>query len=176
MLFYKKLACKNYNEINQQILKYVESKNLHVTSKCFWNPVDALEFVKSVPLFYAWLRQHNLKLHTVAVTVGNNVNCCGIHIDTPPAVNKLSWPVMNTKNTFNRWFRSRVDAPQTYDNLLGGRSYLDTNELEQIGQMEVIDPCVINAGIPHDVWFPDPDLAVFPRLGLQCKILPEPVL
>lgn len=176
MLLYKKLSCENYTEINQQILQFVESKNLHTATEEFWNPVDALEFVKSVPLFNDWLRQHNLKLHTVAVTVGNKVNCCPIHTDTPPAVNKLSWPVLNTNNTFNRWFQSRVDTPTVVVNSLGGQSYIDINELEQIGEMEVAEPCIINAGIPHDVWFPDPAQAVFPRLGLQCKILPEPVL
>lgn len=176
MLLYKKLSCENYHEINQQILQFVEYKNLHTATEYFWNPIDALEFVKSVTLFNDWLRQHKIKLHTLAVTVGNTVNCCPIHIDTAPAVNKLSWPVLNTKNTFNRWFRSRINDPKIITNALGGQSYVDINELEQIGQMEVVEPCIINAGIPHDVWFPNTELAVFPRIGLQCKILPEPTL
>jgi hypothetical protein len=176
MRLYKKLACENYHEINQQILQFIESKNLHTDTEQFWNPVDALEFIKSVSLFNDWLQQHKIKLHTIAVTVGNNVDCCSIHVDTPPAVNKLSWPILNTKGTFNRWFHPTVKDPKISTNHLGGQSYLDINELEQIGVMEVVEPCIINAGIPHDVWFPDPELAVFPRLGLQCKILPEPVL
>jgi len=106
--------------------------------------------------------------------MGFNTACCGIHIDTPPAVNKLSWPILNTKNTYNRWFAAKSSLVSIKINELGGQSYLNAHELEEIGRMEVVDPCIINAGIPHDVWFTEP--AVFPRIGLQCMLFQEPTL
>jgi len=161
-------------EINQQILNFVAEKDLVNTSQHFWNPIPAVEFLQSVTLFHPWLAQHQLKLHSIAVTIGKKLDCCGIHIDTPPAVNKLSWPVLNSRGTFNRWYQPLVENPTVQVNELGGRSYLDANELEEIGRMEVIGPCVINAGIPHDVWIQKP--AQFPRIGLQCMLFQEPTL
>lgn len=81
---------------------------------------------------------------------------------------------MNTTGTFNRWFKSRVENPTVHINELGGKSYTDITELEEIGRMEVLYPCIINAGIPHDVYFADSDR--FPRVGLQCMLFQEPVL
>lgn len=171
---YKHLECENYQEINRQILNFIQEKDLVGTSQHFWNPVPAVEFLRSVTLFHPWLAQHGLRLHSVAVTIGKNLGCCGIHIDTPPAVNKLSWPVLNTHGTFNRWFRPKVQDPQVQINELGGKSYIDITEMEEIGRMEVTRPCIINAGIPHDVWIQEP--ARFPRIGLQCMLFQEPVL
>lgn len=174
MQLFKLLTCENYKEINQQILQFVNQKNLVDTAEHFWNPIDAVEFLRSVTLFHPWLLKHDLKLHSVAVTIGKKLDCCGIHTDTPPAVNKLSWPVLNTTGTFNRWYRVLVENPKIQINELGGKSYLDVNELEEIGRMEVVSPCIINAGIPHDVWIQEP--ARFPRIGLQCMLFKEPQL
>lgn len=170
--FYKKLSCKNYYQINQQILTHIEFLNLVDNTQSFWNEISAMDFLKSVPLFQEWLNQHHLKLYSLAVTVGYHKDCCPVHVDTPPAVNKLSWPVSNTKNTFNRWFRPRVKNPTIKVNELGGTSYLDLSQLEEIARMEVIEPCIINAGIPHDVWCDS--TAKFPRIGLQCMLFKEP--
>jgi hypothetical protein len=171
---YRHLSCDNYEQINQQILAFVQQKKLIKTSQQFWNPVNSSDFIKSVSLFSPWLAQHNLKLHSLAVTIGTDTTCCGIHVDTPPAVNKLSWPVLNTSGTFNRWFRQLIPTPKIQTNSLGGKSYIDINELEEIGRMEVVKPCIINAGIPHDVWFDKSP--IFPRVGLQCMLFNEPTI
>lgn len=172
--FYKLLDCENYNTINQQIKTYVWSLGIIETTDQFWNTLNTIEFLKSAPLFFEWLTQLNLKLHSVALTVGKDPSCCGIHTDTPPAVNKLSWPIENTRETFNRWFQACVSNPQTVVNQLGGKTYVDATEFVEIGRMELLYPCIINAGIPHDVWVNEQ--ACFPRLGLQCMLFNEPEL
>lgn len=171
---YKKLECLNFEEINQQILDHIVSLNIVDQSQNFWNSVHAVSFLQAAPLFRAWLETQGFRLHSLAVTIGTHPECCGIHIDTPPAINKLSWPVANTKHTYNRWYRELVKDPKIFINSLGGKSFLDRSELEEIGRMEVVGPCIINAGIPHDVWC-SPE-ATFPRIGLQCMLFHEPVL
>jgi len=171
---YKKLDCANYDHINQQIKSYVQSTGIVESTTQFWNPLNTVEFLKAAPEFYIWANGVGLKLHSVALTVGQTRECCGIHIDTLPAVNKLSWPIHNTAGTFNRWFRTTVLNPTVTVNSLGGQQFTNPNELEEIGRMEVIAPCVINAGIPHDVWCEEN--IVFPRLGLQCMTFNEPEL
>lgn len=169
MILYKKLVCENLSQINQQIMQYIDT--LDLDAEAFWNPVNTVEFVKNTPLFEYWLLKHGLPVKRIAVTVGTHVRCCEPHTDTPPSIYKLSWPVLNTEYTWNRWFRSSPNC-QTLINPLGGTSYVDFDELEEIDRMRVDSPAIIATGIPHDVWFQSD--AHFPRIGLQCQLFKEP--
>jgi len=171
--YYKELDCSNYEQINQQIKDYVESIGIVKTTDQFWNPLPTVEFIKSNPAFYDWLNELGLKLHSVALTVGRDENCCGPHIDTPPAAHKLSWPIENTENTFNRWFIPAVDNPTYRINSHGGKLF-NLNELSEVECKEVTSPCIINASMIHDVWCKDQ--AQYPRLGLQCMLFKEPTI
>lgn len=153
-------------------MSYIEATVSIDNTTGFWNPLTVTEFVKACPMFVTWLESLNYRLRSVALTVGKRIDCCPIHVDTPPSVNKLSWPVLNTQGTYNRWFNPIVDNPEITINHLGGKSYLNPNELKEIARMEVTSPCIINAGIPHDVLIIDP--GIFPRVGLQCMLFNEP--
>lgn len=170
MALYKILDCKNYQDINREILDYILDKNID-SSDDFWNPVDAKKLLKKCPLFAEWLKINRILIQAVSVTVAKHKNCCGPHIDTPPARYKLSWPVLNTKNTFNRWFKIK-DSNKYILNKLGGKSYQIDNLIE-IACNEVLNPMIIDAGVIHDVLITDNK---FPRLGLQCQLLKEPKL
>jgi hypothetical protein len=172
MKLYKNLPCDNYTEINNQIKEYIDSTDIVTTATEFWNVLPTIEFIRAVPLFRAWTESRGFKLHSLALTVGRGPDCCALHIDTPPAVFKLSWPIANTQHTFNRWFKPIVDAPEFRINSYGGRFFPDLTQFEELDCKEVITPCIINAGIPHDVWS-DPN-AQWPRLGLQCMLFNEP--
>jgi hypothetical protein len=95
-----------------------------------------------------------------------------MHTDTPPAKLKLSWPIQNTAHTYNRWFRPLVENPNAIINSLGGTVFTKSTQFEEIERMEVTGPCIIYAGIPHDVWADE--AAQWPRLGLQCMLFNEP--
>ena len=172
MNLYKKLPCDNYNEINQEILEHVLMVVDINNPVEFWNPVPIVDFVRATPLFQTWLRRHKLQIKALGVTIGTHRDCCGVHVDTTPAVYKLSWPIQNSNTTWNRWFRELNSNCSVKINHLGGRQYLDISQLEEIDRMQVDTPAIINAGIPHDVWFEEDSR--FPRLGLQCQFLKEP--
>jgi len=169
MILYKQLICSNLALINQEILSYINRQQFDST--IFWNPVPIIEFIHATPKFTAWCLDNNMPLKSIAVTLGTNPNCCGPHIDTPPSIYKLSWPVLNTEHTWNRWFQTPANA-STKINALGGISYLDPASLIEIGRMRVDQPAIIATGVPHDVWFESG--AVFPRWGLQCQFFIEP--
>jgi hypothetical protein len=172
MNYYKKLPCNNYDNINQEILNHVLMTVDVANPTAFWNPVPVVDFVRATPLLQTWLREQNLRIKALAVTIGTRQDCCGVHIDTAPAVYKLSWPIQNTGSTWNRWFRELNNNCSVKINHLGGKQYLDITQLEEIARMQVDAPALINAGIPHDVWFEEN--SQFPRLGLQCQLLKEP--
>jgi len=168
MQLFKKLPCENYDAINQQLLDWVNTTNL-VESNNFWNPVEVKKILSSCPLFKQWLLENKILVQSIGVTIGKRINCCPPHIDTPPARYKLSWPVQNTKGTFNKWY-SVKDHTKVLVNHLGGHSY-DYDNLIEIEQTEVLFPMIIDAGVVHDVFF---ESKVFPRIGLQCKLFNEP--
>jgi hypothetical protein len=174
VIYYKKLICNNYNDINQQVIDFINHHDLSNRKEQFWNPIIVTEFVRATPLLQQWLLDLDLRIKTVAVTVGHDIKCCGAHVDTPPAIYKLSWPVANTQHSFNRWFREINNNCTVCTNELGGRIYLDYNDLEEVDRMRVDGPAIINVGQPHDVWFEDG--SQFPRIGLQCQFLKEPML
>jgi len=171
MFFFKEISCQDYEKINNEIYLWISSQPLLMNSKNFWNPVSVIELLQSTPLFLSWLKNVNLEIKNVAVTIARDTHACGAHTDTPPARYKLSWPVLNCQGSFNRWFKI-IDDPIAEVNHLGGTSYHDYNTLEEIDRREVIAPALIDAGIPHDVWFSKN--ARYPRIGLQCQLLKEP--
>ena len=166
---YKKLACENLKQINEEILNFINSCKFDPSS--FWNPVDTVEFMKANLKFTEWCTENNLLPRRVAITQAHAVDCCTLHTDTPPSRYKLSWPVLNTEHSWNRWFEPLPDAPKKQNNL-GGIDYLDYSRMVEIDRMQVDSPAIIATGIPHDVWFEE--TAVFPRWGLQCQLFSEP--
>ena len=168
---YRNLVCQDYQSVNSQILSFVQDKGID-HSQVFWNPVDTKIFLQACPLFLTWTMQQRVMIDSVSVTVGNNESPLRPHVDTPPAKFKLSWPIANSDMTWNRWFEIVVSDPDVEINSLGGLAYNDIRQLREIGRRKVDSPALINASIPHDVWYESP--GVFPRLGLQCKLLREP--
>lgn len=168
MKLYKQFICNELADINQEVLSYIDTLKLGAG---FWNPVDIRDFIQANPKFKQWILANNLAIKSIAVTQGLDPNCCGPHIDTPPSVYKLSWPVLNTEKTFNRWYIASCDCP-TKTNSFGGINYLDSTKLIEIDRMRVDAPAIIATGVPHDVLCESD--AKFPRLGLQCQLFNEP--
>jgi hypothetical protein len=175
MNLYQELQCHNYQEINQQILDYVYGSGLIDSSTTFWNPINTVDFLKAAPLFRQWTATNKVMISNVAVTIGKSLQCCEPHIDTPPARYKLSWPVLNCEQSFNRWFKKKVSNPITIVNMYNSLMYINIDELEEIGRRTVTGPAIIDAGVPHDVQFLTNN-PVWPRIGLQCQLFNEPRL
>lgn len=169
--YYRTLDCDSQQSINDQILAHISQLGLENTTD-FWNPINILDFVKANSLLVSFLRNHNLVLRDVAVTVGTHSGCCLLHTDTPPAKIKLNWPVKNTQHTFTRWFKPLTDNPSVTVNRLGGICYNDYSQLIEVERVELTKPCLIDATVPHDVLITDQ--AVLPRIGLQCMFFKEP--
>jgi hypothetical protein len=169
---YKELDCPNYQQINQEISTWIDQSGILIDCKQFWNPLDLKSLLTECVNFSTWCRSHNLRLKSIAATVGYDTDCCGPHIDAPPARFKLSWPVRNTRDTWNCWYRSKVSSPKTIVNHLGGTIYTDSSELEEIQRREVITPAIIDAGVIHDV-FAGVNVS-WPRVVLQGQFFQEP--
>ena len=171
MKLYQELICENYHEINNEIKSWIWSQEIQ-DSNCFWNPVDTYMLSRNCSLFVEWCKSSSIFIKSIAVTVGHGPDCCGAHVDTPPARYKLSWPVLNTADTWNCWYKPNCDDPKTQVNKLGGTSFLNPDQLTEIYRREVITPAIIDAGTIHDVTA-GPN-AQWPRIVLQCQLFKEP--
>lgn len=169
--YYKFLPCDNYDEINKEILTFIFRYNIADNSRQFWNPVSVVDFIKSCPKFAKWAIKEKVQIKTLSVTLGYINRCCLAHTDTPPARFKLSWPVLNTNNTYNRWFSAPSNATKEI-NSYGEATYFNEDELTELDRVCVKKPMIIDAGTIHDVWV-DGDI-VPPRIGLQCQLINEP--
>lgn len=171
MAYYKILSCDDYQDINATVLHWVTQLNI-INSDVFWNPVSVVDCLKQVPALSRWLVQQKLAVKTVALTVGKKHDCCGPHRDTPPARFKLSWPILNTSTTWNRFYLPNDGSCSFSTNTLGGESwsYVDIKEIDRV---RVEKPMLIDAGTIHDVWCEDS--TQFPRLGFQMQLINEPV-
>ncbi len=166
--YVKFLDCPDYVSINEEIYLWIKKQTLH--SDTFWNPASVKELIVQCPKFQQWLLVSKLLVSTVAITYGTSPDCCGSHIDTKPARFKLSRPVKNAIGTWNRWFRVQ-NGKQGTINSLGGTFYR-YEDLVEIHRQKLTGPCIIDAGIIHDVWY-DRDVE-YPRIGLQCQLFKEP--
>jgi hypothetical protein len=169
--YYQHLPCDNYEEINREVLAFILKYNIVEDSRAFWNPVSVVDFIRACPKFDAWTRENNVRIKTLSVTLGFINRCCLAHTDTPPARFKLSWPVLNTSNTYNRWF-SAPDTATKELNSYGGTVYFVEEELTELDRVCVDRPMIIDAGVIHDVWVDGNIIA--PRIGLQCQLIKEP--
>lgn len=172
MKYYRQFECDNLDDINVEILHHIKSRIDIYHPIIFWNPMPTVDFVRDTPKLQSWLRLNGLPIRSVAVTIGTNRDCCSVHVDTLPARYKLSWPVLNSSSTFNRFFEPKDSKLIIREqNVWGGYDY-DLEQLREVDRMRVDRPALIDSQTPHDVWF-EPK-SQFPRLVLQCQLLKEP--
>ena len=172
-MLYKDIPCDNFENINNEILKYLEYSNVIEQSTNFWNTLNTKEILLACPLFLLWTQQNNFKIYSVAAAIcKDTIQLPRPHIDTPPARFKLSWPVLNYSNTCNRWFQDPTGHADKIVNRMGGISYTNASQLITIDQRLTTSPGLIDAGTPHDVFYLSEP--VFPRVVLQVQLRNEP--
>lgn len=175
------LTCNSLSEIQQQVLLWIQSKNPSVlTSNRLWNKINTSDLVKSCPALIQYCRSLNLKIREVALTVVNTKQDADLHIDELPVTAKINIPILNTENTFNRWYEIPAEllaATPPVINEFGKKYYtfknVDYSKLRQLGEIEILTPVVFNSQIAHNVVLNDG--CRFPRIVLSCTFLKEPL-
>lgn len=171
--YYRELECPDYDTINREILSWIEQKQIIDDSKVFWNPIDTFDFIKYNVSFSRWCLSQQIKIKNIVITVLKDSSfLLRPHIDTLPARYKLSWPVLNAENTYNRWYKLKSESAEHVINSLGGIAYTDMSQLVEIAKRKLSGPALIDAGTIHDVELSSDQ--IYPRVGLQCQLYNEP--
>jgi len=182
---YHQLECNNLTEIQQQVLAWIQLKNSQIlSSNQLWNKIDTANLIKFAPALIKYCQSLNLKIREVALTIinkkENKKEDTGLHIDELPVTAKINIPILNTKNTMNRWYdipQQLLDETEPTLNRFGKKFYnfnnVDYTKLKLLGEIELLNPVVFNSQIAHNIILGEQ--CCFPRIVLACTFFKEPL-
>jgi hypothetical protein len=178
---YHKLECNNLKDIQQQVLSWIFSKNPAILdSKQLWNKIDTADLIASTPSLTEYFKVLKLKLRELAITVTKEKKDVDLHIDELPVTAKINIPILNTENSYNRWYeipKELFESTTPVVNQFGKKYYtfknIDYSRLQLLGEIELINPVVFNSQIAHNIILKEN--AKLPRIVLSCTFFKEPV-
>jgi len=157
MKHYCILECNKQQIIAQELYSFLNKPagplNQPVTK--FWNFLDkntAFSCLKECPELSDWFWLLDLRVREISFTIYNETIKTHPHVDAPPVIAKINFPVINTANTYNVWFDK--------DN-------------QEIDRVECITPIVLRSNVKHTVEI-GPH-ATFPRIQVSFCFYNEPL-
>jgi hypothetical protein len=181
MKAYHKLDCNNLEEIQNQVLEWINLKNPKVLeSNSLWNKIDTVDLIRSTPALTKYCQSMDLKIREVALTIVNNNRGADLHIDELPVTAKINIPILNTRNSYNRWYKIPDEILSTTEPVINGfgkKFYnfknIDYTKLILLEEIELLTPVVFNSQIAHNIVLGRDCL--FPRIVLACTFFQEPL-
>jgi len=180
---YQPVDCIGQSTIQQKTLDFIKSQTKlfdNLDKLSLWNKMDTVAYVRAVPELVEWTNSLNLKLREVNITVCNSNKDVPLHIDELPVTAKINFPILNTENTYNCWYRVPEDQLSQVTPIINifGNSYynldsIDLDQCELVGEYELLQPVIFNSQIPHMIRMQS--AKKFPRLVLSCTFFKEPI-
>jgi len=157
MKSYHVLECLKQKQIAEELHAFLSQENgqLEKSSLQFWNFLskrDLFNCLKDCTTLSRWFESLGLKVREGSFTIYNEVIKTSPHVDAPPVVAKINFPVINTRDTFNVWFDQ------------------DNNEIDRV---ECVKPIVLRSDILHTVEIGKQ--ACFPRIQMSFCFYNEPI-
>jgi hypothetical protein len=150
------LDCPKQQKITDSLCGYYTSIIATRTITKFWNNLSREEIKNyfSIPNteLENWFNSLGLKVRDMSFTVYNEKIKPSPHIDEPPVIAKINFPVLNTKDTYNVWFDDKG------------------NEIDRV---ECTKPIVLRSNILHTVEIGKN--AKYPRIQFSFCFYSEPL-
>jgi len=150
------LDCPKQQKITDSLCGYYTSIIATRTITKFWNNLSREEIKNyfSIPNIELknWFDSLGLKVRDISFTVCNENTKVSPHVDEPPVIAKINFPVLNTQDTYNVWFNE------------------DGSELARV---ECTKPIVLNSEIKHTVEMGK--TAKYPRVQFSFCFYNEPL-
>jgi hypothetical protein len=113
---FKELECDNIDIISDGIFKYLLTRTELLSTKNYgWHFIDTKEVLSFVPSLVEFFRKHKLVPRDAAVTIITSDKHLPKHIDQPPVIAKINFPVLNTEGWANRWYDGKKLIAEVLD-------------------------------------------------------------
>lgn len=154
MKCFAKVPCDAVEPISREIYDFLVQHTTLITDPIIgWNFVDCKKLLQSAPQLFDFLNQLKLKPRHAAVVILTENGQLPMHIDEPPVIAKLNFPVINTQGWCNRWYQHN----QIIDEIV-----------------DLHTPIVFNSQIAHSVDKLDSNAAT-PRIVASFTFFNEPI-
>ena len=153
MKCFAEIACDNVDTISQEIYDFLQQQTQLIQHPVIgWNFIDCKMLLANSPKLLEFFKLLKLKPRHAAVTILTRTGQLPMHVDEPPVVAKLNFPVINTKGWANRWYNGHTIIAEVLD-------------LDQ--------PIIFNSQIPHSV--DQVEDGAVPRIIASFTFFNEPV-
>ena len=157
MKHYHILECNNQKTISQELYSFLNKPQGLINSPVtkFWNFLDkktAFACLKECPALAEWFDSLGLRVREISFTVYNETVKTSPHVDAPPVIAKINFPVINTEDTYNVWFNEND---------------------KEIDRVECVTPIVLRSNVKHTVEIGNK--AKFPRIQVSFCFYNEPL-
>jgi hypothetical protein len=156
MKSYHILDCPQQQKIADSLYGYFKGITANKPPSQFWTHLSREQIINymsipDLPLL-SWFKSLDLRVRDISFTVYDEMLQTSPHVDEPPVVAKINFPVLNTKDTYNVWFDE------------------NGNEIDRV---ECIKPIVLRSNILHTVEIGEK--AVLPRIQFSFCFYDEPL-
>ena len=183
MKCYHELKCDELDIIQKEVLTWLNERydlsDQNSLQTDLWLKIDYKDLIRNTPTLVRWFKELKLVFREISVTVVNNIDGAGLHIDELPIVAKINIPILNYKYVVNEWYSVPEELLNQYltTNKFGSQYHdltkLDIKKCTLLGSIIPVSPIVFNSQIAHRV-IPQQQ-AMFPRVMLSCMFFNEPV-
>jgi hypothetical protein len=156
MKSYHILDCPQQQKIADSLYGYFKGITANKPPSQFWTHLSREQIINymsipDLPLL-SWFKSLDLRVRDISFTVYDEMLQTSPHVDEPPVVAKINFPVLNTKDTYNVWFDE------------------NGNEIDRV---ECIKPIVLRSNILHTVEIGEK--ALLPRIQFSFCFYDEPL-
>lgn len=156
MKSYHILDCPQQQKIADSLYGFYKGITANNPPKQFWTHLSREHVINYISIpnlpLLDWFERLDLKIRDISFTVYDRVLHTAPHVDEPPVVAKINFPVLNTNDTYNVWFDE------------------NGNEIDRV---ECINPIVLRSDIMHTVEIGKK--AVLPRIQFSFCFYNEPL-
>ena len=157
MKYFHVLECAERDQISKELghFLYQPGGALTLRPTQFWNNLNRSQTYKCMeqcPRLASWLESMDLRVRDASFTMYDSQVGTTPHVDAPPVVAKINFPVCNTRDTYNVWFDQHM------------------NELARV---ECVEPIVLRSDVMHTVEMGP--MSQYPRVQMSFCFYKEPI-
>jgi len=131
MKCFAEISCDTVEQISKEIYDFLLQHTALIKNPVIgWNFIDRRALLQNSPNLVNFFKELKLKPRDAAVTILTDDGQLPRHIDEPPVIAKLNFPVVNTYGWVNRWYK-------------------DDDVIDEIQDLD--RPIIFNSQIPHSV-------------------------